>query len=119
MTFQEQIQENVRHQSNCSGRQGVFAAEIMSQAHPSSATDWRATENPELEHRVHILPPQQRQLCLELVKHLGLAFGAIDLAVTTNGMYKFFEINPNGEWLWLECMLGFPIAETIAQWLTD
>ena len=117
VTFQEQIQKMSDIRVTVVGDK-VFAAEIMSQAHPSSATDWRATENPELEHRVHTLTPQHEQLCLDLVKHLGLAFGAIDLALTANGMYKFFEINPNGEWLWLQCKLGFPITETIAQWLT-
>ena len=96
----------------------VFAAEIMSQAHPSSVTDWRSTEDPELQHRVHELPALEKQLCLALVKRLGLEFGAIDLALTADGEYTFFEINPNGEWLWLQYQLGFPIAEKIAQWLT-
>ena len=96
----------------------VFTAEIMSQSHPSSVTDWRATENPELQHRVHNLPTQQKQQCLALVRRLGLKFGAIDLALTVDGQYIFFEINPNGEWLWLQDQLGFPIADRIAQWLT-
>ena len=95
----------------------VFAAEIMSQAHPSSATDWRATEDPEIEHRTHDLPGKQKQQCLALVTRLGLEFGAIDLALTVDGQYVFFEINPNGEWLWLQYQLGFPIAEKIARWL--
>ena len=115
--FQERIQKMSDIRVTVIGDE-VFAAEIMSQGHPSSATDWRATENPELEHRVHTLPTQQKHLCLEIVRHLGLAFGAIDLALTADGRYKFFEINPNGEWLWLQCKLGFPIAEKIAQWLT-
>ncbi len=96
----------------------VFGAEIMSQGHPSSVTDWRATDDPELQHRVHELPELEKQRCLTLVKRLGLEFGAIDLALTADGKYTFFEINPNGEWLWLQYQLGFPIAEKIAQWLT-
>jgi len=95
----------------------VFAAEIMSQAHPSSSTDWRATEDPAIEHQCHNLPSKQKQQCLALVSRLGLEFGAIDLALTGDGQYIFFEINPNGEWLWLQYQLGFPIAEKIAQWL--
>ena len=117
VTFQEQIQKTSDIRVTVVGEE-VFVAEIMSQTHPSSATDWRATENPELEHRVHSLPIQHEKLCLELVTHLGLAFGAIDLALTADGRYKFFEINPNGEWLWLQSKLGFPIAEKIAEWLT-
>ena len=96
----------------------IFVAEIMSQSHQSSQIDWRATEDPDIEHRPHKLPSETETQCLELVKRLGLEFGAIDLALTTKGQYKFFEINPNGEWLWLEDRLGFPIAEKIALWLS-
>jgi len=96
----------------------VFAAEILSQEDESSAVDWRATTDPELPHRVHTLPEEIAGLCRRLVSHLGLAFGAIDLALQPDGQYVFFEINPNGEWLWLEDKLGFPIADTIAEWLS-
>ena len=95
----------------------IFAAEIMSQVHPSSSTDWRATEDPDLPHRTHELPEREQRQCLALVKRLGLEFGAIDLALTDQDEYLFFEINPNGEWLWLQYQLGFPIADRIAKWL--
>ena len=97
----------------------IFAAEIMSQSHQSSVTDWRATENPDIEHRLHELPDRVKTQCLMLVDRLGLEFGAIDLALTAPGEYIFFEINPNGEWLWLEYQLGFPIADRIAKWLVS
>jgi len=115
--FQEEVQKTSDIRITVIGEE-VFAAEILSQSHPSSATDWRATENPDLQHRVHNLPTQQKQQCLALVRRLGLKFGAIDLALTLDGQYVFFEINPNGEWLWLQDQLGFPIADRIAQWLT-
>lgn len=95
----------------------VFAAEILSQEHASSRTDWRATIDPDLGHRVHRLHPDVAELCSRMVSHLGLVFGAIDLALTRDGSYVFFEINPNGEWLWLEDRLGFPISDRIAEWL--
>ena len=97
----------------------IFATEIMSQSHQSSETDWRATENPDIEHRLHELPDHVKTQCLRLVDRLGLKFGAIDLALTAPGEYTFFEINPNGEWLWLEYQLGFPIAEKIAESLVS
>jgi hypothetical protein len=95
----------------------VFAAEILSQERESSRIDWRATDDPNLPHRKHELPPEVASLCREVVKRLGLVFGAIDLALKSDGTYIFFEINPNGEWLWLEDQLGFPISDRIAQWL--
>ncbi len=95
----------------------VFAAEILSQERQSSRIDWRATDDPNLGHRTHVLPKETANLCRGLVDRLGLVFGAIDLALRTDGTYAFFEINPNGEWVWLEDQLGFPIADRIARWL--
>jgi len=95
----------------------VYAAEILSQGEVSSQVDWRATENPELPHRRHELPAYMVGLCSELVKRFDLVFGAIDLILTERGDYVFLEINPNGEWAWIEDKLGFPIAHDIAEWL--
>ena len=118
VTFQEHIPKKSDIRVTVVG-EDVFAAEIMSQSHPSSATDWRATHNPDLEHKIHNLPDGTKKRCLELVQRLGLGFGAIDLALTEDEEYIFFEINPNGEWLWIELQLGYPIAKKIAQWLTN
>ena len=95
----------------------VFAAEILSQERQSSRIDWRATDDPHLCHRRHELPTEIADLCREIVNHLGLTFGAVDLALWADGTYLFLEINPNGEWVWLEDQLGFPISDRIAQWL--
>ena len=97
----------------------VFTAEILSQERDSSRTDWRATDDPFLEHRVHELPSDVSQRCRDLVQRLGLSFGAIDLALNHDGSYVFFEINPNGEWVWLEEQLGLPISSSIAKWLAS
>jgi glutathione synthase/RimK-type ligase-like ATP-grasp enzyme len=52
------------------------------------------------------------------VKRFGLVFGAIDLVQTPSGFY-FLEINPNGEWAWLQKEAGLPIAETIVDILVQ
>ena len=116
VTFQENANKRSDIRVTVVG-ESVFAAEIMSQSHPSSSTDWRATEDPDLPHRTHELPEREQRQCLALVRRLGLAFGAIDLALIRDDKYLFFEINPNGEWLWLQYQLGFPIADRIAKWL--
>ncbi len=96
----------------------TFAAEILSQERESSRVDWRATDDSHLVHRIHKLPTEIDELCRQLVTNLGLSFGAIDLVLKPDGSYVFLEINPNGEWVWLEDQLGFPISDRIAQWLT-
>ena len=116
-TFQEMVPKRSDIRVTVVGSK-VFAAEILSQERESSKVDWRATDDPLLKHRFHHLPSDITQRCRRLTSELGIDFGAIDLALTREGSYVFFEINPNGEWLWLQQQLGFPIAESISEWLT-
>ena len=118
VTFQEMVRKVSDIRVTVVG-EDVFAAEIMSQERESSRVDWRATDDPQLEHRRHELPPDVSDRCRQLVVDLGLGFGAIDLALTEDGSYMFFEINPNGEWLWIENQLGLPISDAIARILSS
>ncbi|MEV4171342.1 hypothetical protein [Nonomuraea sp. NPDC049709] len=69
-------------------------------------------------HSVHHLPDDTARRCVELVAALGVSFGAIDLILTPGGEYVFLEINPNGQWGWIEDLTGLPISTAIADWLT-
>jgi glutathione synthase/RimK-type ligase-like ATP-grasp enzyme len=48
---------------------------------------------------------------------LGLSFGALDFVLTPDGRYVFLEINPNGQWMWLDDKLGFGITNAVVDWL--
>jgi glutathione synthase/RimK-type ligase-like ATP-grasp enzyme len=60
------------------------------------------------------LPERLRLQCVALVRALGLQYGALDFILTPDGRYVFLELNPNGQWLWVERMTGLPIADAIA-----
>jgi hypothetical protein len=32
----------------------------------------------------------------------------------SNGGYTFFELNPNGQWAWVERLTGLPLAARLA-----
>ena len=96
----------------------IYAAAIRSQDADSAKVDWRRSDV-ELEHEVHALPDDITRACQRLMKALNLHFGAIDLVLAPNGEYYFLEINPNGQWLWLEDKLRFPIANKIVEWLCN
>jgi glutathione synthase/RimK-type ligase-like ATP-grasp enzyme len=51
--------------------------------------------------------------CIELTKLLNLRFGAIDFICDTSDNYWFLEINPNGQWAWIENQTQAPIANSI------
>jgi glutathione synthase/RimK-type ligase-like ATP-grasp enzyme len=56
------------------------------------------------------LPENVRVSLQKLMRQYGLRFGAIDMAVATTGEWYFFEINPNGQWAWLDMSAGTNIA---------
>ncbi|MEJ2669125.1 MAG: MvdD family ATP-grasp ribosomal peptide maturase, partial [Gammaproteobacteria bacterium] len=45
---------------------------------------------------------------------LGLNFGCIDMILTPDDEFVFLEVNPNGQWLWVEHSLGCNISGAIA-----
>lgn len=94
----------------------IYAAQIHSQVSKSSEIDWRKGSDI-LEHRVHNLPENIKKMCIELTKRLNLNYSAIDMVVDRQGQYVFLEINPNGQWAWIENRLGFPLAEKIVDLL--
>ena len=65
------------------------------------------------------LPKKIIVKCIELVKELGLGFGAIDLVVTPENEYYFLEVNPNGQWAWVEFDTGLPISEALIKLFYD
>lgn len=95
----------------------AYAAAIDSQSNPSAVIDWRRANADNLTHEIHKLPYDLERACVELVSKLGLSFGALDFVLAPDGTYTFLEINPNGQWLWLEDKLQLPISEAIANWL--
>jgi glutathione synthase/RimK-type ligase-like ATP-grasp enzyme len=97
----------------------LFSVEIESQCDPASLIDWRRTTRPDLPHRSVALPKQISKGIHRLVKRLGLAFAAIDLIRTLDDKYVFLEVNPNGQWLWLDEILELGISESIADWLSS
>ena len=97
----------------------VFAAEIHSQANNRTRHDWRRYDLDRTPHLAHELPRDVNAKCVRLVEELGLRYGAIDMIVTPDGRYVFVEINPNGQYLWIEHQTGLAISEAICDLLLD
>lgn len=97
----------------------LFVAGIDSQRDPAARVDWRATEDPHLPHMRLELPDEVASASRALLRELGLAFGALDFVLTPGGDYVFLEVNPNGQWLWLDDQLGFDISGAVASWLAE
>lgn len=97
----------------------VFAAEIHSQVTNRTKIDWRHYDDGNTPHFAHQLPGDVAELCRTLVRHMGLLYGAIDLILTPDGEYFFIEINPAGQFGWIEGMTGLPISQRIVRTLVE
>lgn len=92
----------------------VFAAYVDSQNSKNTEIDWRKEKMP---FSLFNLPDDVSKKCIQLVNDFNLSFGAIDLIKDTNGEYVFLEINPNGQWAWIEMDTGLMISDAIIKYL--
>jgi hypothetical protein len=51
------------------------------------------------------------------MQHLGLVYGAIDLRLTPENEYVFLEVNPSGQYLFVELLTGVPLSDRMAHCL--
>lgn len=97
----------------------VFAAGIYSQDQEETKVDWRKGSRLDLRHEIVELPTKIREQCVGLARRLNLSFGAVDLILDKEGRYWFLEINPNGQWAWIERRTGLPISSAIVDRLVE
>jgi glutathione synthase/RimK-type ligase-like ATP-grasp enzyme len=93
----------------------IFCGRINSQAHETTRVDWRAGD---LEHETFVLPEHVKAAIHRLMDSFGINFASIDMILTPKGEFVFLELNPNGQWLWLEIELGLPLVASMADLLT-
>jgi glutathione synthase/RimK-type ligase-like ATP-grasp enzyme len=96
----------------------TFATLIHSQNNSKTKIDWRRGEN-RLKHTKTKLPDFIQEKCVLMLKELNLRFGAIDLILDKKNEYTFLEINPNGQWAWIEKQSGHRISKEIVNLLEN
>ena len=94
----------------------IFTARINSQAYESTRIDWRAAGHREQD--IFSLPDQVKASIHRLMDSFEINFASIDMILTPDGEFVFLELNPNGQWLWLEIELGLPLTAAMADLLT-
>lgn len=92
------------------------AARINSQDDARSRTDWRAGQF-HVEMIPYELPPDVAAACRRLLDALGLVFASLDFVVDPEGRHVFLEVNPQGQFLFLEQRTGVPLLDMFAEFL--
>lgn len=95
----------------------VFAVAI----HPHSEAahiDWRADYSALSYER--ITPPDTVEHRVRAVMaDLGLVYGAFDFVITSHSRWVFLEVNPGGQYGWLEDVADIRVTATMADLLAQ
>lgn len=119
MTFQEKITKALELRVTIVGKH-IFTAAVDSQVLEKSRYDWRKQGIALLNAWQHYnLPADVEDKLLKLMSRFGLNYGAIDIIVTPDNRHVFLEVNPVGEFFWLERCPGLPISGAIAEILLN
>ena|SRR5579864_1464458 len=89
--------------------------DVLSQVQENTSKDWRAAD---CQLEPFSLPEQVEASLLRLMDNFDINFASLDMILSPEGEFVFLELNPNGQWLWLEMDLGFPLVATMADLLT-
>ncbi len=92
----------------------VFAAEIRI-SRPDAAYDWR--NDLAYEARPAKLPEEVEEGLRRLRRMLGLSSGSADLRETPDGTIYFLEMNPSGQFLFLDIRAGLDIGPRFCEML--
>ena len=93
----------------------VIGSRVFAAAMECDSVDWRTIRTENQVWRPFSLDPNLARMCLEVVRKLSLNFGTLDIALMNSGKPVFFEVNPNGQWAWLEIQNGIPMSEAFIE----
>jgi len=119
-TFQEQVPKTLELRVTIVGDR-VFSAAIDSQRSERSRVDWRRDGLGLIdEWEPYQLPAEVEERLLKLMWRLSLNYGAADFILTPDDQHVFLEVNPVGEFFWLEKKHpGLPLSSAIAELLVS
>lgn len=112
--FQEFVEKDYEIRVTVVGT-SIFAARINSQADEQSRIDWRRKR---LTFEKYSLPKHIEEKCIKMMCELRINFAAFDFIRTPSGEYVFLELNPNGQWVWIEQDTKLKISDAIIKYLS-
>ena len=79
----------------------IFAFKLIPK-NDYSSLDWRKLEPNQIDYELIEPPSEIRRKINTMVQMLSLSFCVFDFALSRSDNWVFLEINPNGQWAWLE-----------------
>jgi glutathione synthase/RimK-type ligase-like ATP-grasp enzyme len=113
--FQEYVAKSFELRVTAVGAR-LFSGRIESQSSQETKVDWRRRPF-DIEKEPYDLPTEIADKIREFMGRFGLLYGALDFIVTPDGRFVFLEINPAGQYLWVETVTKMPITAALADLL--
>ncbi len=119
--FQARVEKEYELRITVVGNE-LFPVKILSQRDEETALDWR--RKPKLnDFEVRMeptdLPRDIQERIHSFMDAVGLRFGCIDMIVTPKHEYVFLEVNPSGQWYFVQVRTHLKIAQAIARLLVS
>jgi len=115
--FQERVEKAYELRVTVVGSK-IFSVKIDSQKNRDAQLDWRRALH-DVGYEAVELPREIEEKILAFMRTFGLFYGAFDFIVTPDGRYVFLEINPSGQYMWLECAADLGITAALADALME
>jgi glutathione synthase/RimK-type ligase-like ATP-grasp enzyme len=115
--FQEYIEKAYEIRLTVIGNT-YFPVVISSQEMDTTAVDWRG-ENKLPYGAYRPLPDEIVERVQRMFAELNIVYGAVDFIVTPAGDYVFLEVNPGGQFMWMQHDLGLDLSGCVAALLAS
>jgi len=96
----------------------VFANTITVRDRNPARPDWRR-DPANASFEPYALDSSVEEKVCRLLERLGLVFGCLDFIRAADGRMMFLELNPAGQWYWVEQRTGLPLLNTFAELLAS
>ena len=118
--IQKRIQKKAEYRVTLIGKHD-FVCRIDAQ-HTNDADvtfDWRVIEPDKLVHVPDKLPMDYLNKLHQMLDEFGLNFGAFDIIRDEDDTLYFIELNPNGQWYWIEILTKMPMVRAMVELIED
>ncbi len=97
----------------------AFSCRISTIKEKRNFSDLHKIKEKELIFSEISLDKKIEKLCIKLNRKLGLLVSSIDFVQGKNGELLFLEINPIGDWNWIEKHTNLPITKSMFDFVND
>jgi glutathione synthase/RimK-type ligase-like ATP-grasp enzyme len=95
----------------------VFPVRIIQKNNKNTEYDWRIGNCQEVDFEKIDIPNRISDKIISLLQEFNIKFSSIDLIQGNDNEYYFLDLNPNGQWAWLDKYFDHGISREIYKYL--